>query len=392
MRDWARVGRRRASRCGRARSRRRRPCPRWGRGGPGRVVRSRSRRRWLAPPPRRCRSPLLRSSVLWSWRMPFPVLGGRSFGRWHVPHNERPSPLPARVLGGSTFVAPRWRYLRLSPGSHREPVIRARSPSSRSSSLPMMDTSTSEDSMTGTCRPSARIAMAEKRRFRSDCRIWREGSFIGRDVRRLYTVSRPPVQRAPSSHARWDRWSGVVRCRLSGVAAVRGRRRLPCRVRRSSRANETWPCAGPIATIGLRKPHGTAAVPVDDSVRRVVRERIVSRLRARTGGPSTPAQRRIRSPNARDHTRAAASLGDAVKWRRRNAPQTRVMNVRARIARTTIEREAARNAIASQARRRGRAADDAGGRRPQHRTPGDHVRPVEESHPRHRERPGRGFT
>ena len=61
--------------------------------------------------------------------------------------------------------------------------------------------------------------MAAKRRFRSDWPIWREGSFLGRDVRRLYTVSRPPVQRAPSSHARWDRWSGVVRCLVESSAA-----------------------------------------------------------------------------------------------------------------------------------------------------------------------------
>jgi hypothetical protein len=63
--------------------------------------------------------------------------------------------------------------------------------------------------------------MTEKRRFRCDCRIWREGSFRGRDGRRLYTVSVRPVQRAPWSHPRSDRWSGAVRCGAGRSAGSR---------------------------------------------------------------------------------------------------------------------------------------------------------------------------
>ena len=86
-----------------------RRCPRWGRGGPVAGV----------PVPVAAASAWRRARCGGAGRRSFghPFCGHGvcpslcsvvgPVGRWHVPHNERPSPLPARVLGGSTFVAPR---------------------------------------------------------------------------------------------------------------------------------------------------------------------------------------------------------------------------------------------------------------------------------------------
>lgn len=85
------------------------------------------------------------------------------------------------------------RYLRLPPDSRREPVRRARSPSTTSSSFPRMDTS-DEGRRTGTRRPSSRIAMATSLRFRSVWPIGRERSFLSGGVTGLYTTLRGRVQ------------------------------------------------------------------------------------------------------------------------------------------------------------------------------------------------------
>jgi hypothetical protein len=94
--------------------------------------------------------------------------------------------------------------------------------------------------VTGTCRPSARIAMTEKRRSRSDCPIWREGSFRGRNVPGLYTVSDAPVQRAPWSPSRWSRWSGPLQ-QGHGAFQGGGRGRRHARIRPTRRPGPEIP-------------------------------------------------------------------------------------------------------------------------------------------------------
>ena len=144
-----------------------------------------------------------------------PVLGGRSFVVGGLAAQRKTLAAPGEGPGWFDVRCAFRRYLRLSPGSHREPVIRARSPSRRSSSLPRMDTSTPLDSVTGTCRPSARIAMTEKRRFRFGRAHLAKGLLPRRRRCGLYTLSRTPVQRATRSSSASAMVRGravVVRC------------------------------------------------------------------------------------------------------------------------------------------------------------------------------------
>jgi hypothetical protein len=134
---------------------------------------------------------------------------------------RRPSPFPARVLVVRLPLRLR-RYLRLSPDSHREPVMRPISSRARPSSLPRRDTSTSWPTRTGTRRPSPRIAMAAKVRCRPVLPTAEKAPPCG-DVMRLYTLVPCRVQRSPRSCPESIRRSGHgARSRLA---------RQPCRRR-----------------------------------------------------------------------------------------------------------------------------------------------------------------
>ena len=112
------------------------------------------------------------------------------------------------------------RYLRLSPGSHREPVIRPISSSTTTSSLPRRDTSTGWGRLTGMRLPSARMARAAYWRCRSVWPICGANSLTGEMCARLYTVLYGHVHRS-----RWSchgppcdgpGCSGVLQCAPGG--------------------------------------------------------------------------------------------------------------------------------------------------------------------------------
>ena len=158
------------------------------------------------------------------------------------------------VRGG---LAPRWApYLRLPPDSRREPVRRARSPSTTSSSFARMDTSGS-GRRTGTRRPSARMAMATSLRDRSVWPMGREApSLRGGEAATVHDSSQAcPARMADRRSWCGRRWSGVVR---RGVWVARPRR--PARRGRGGGAVGRGGAVGHGDGITADRPHLLPAV------------------------------------------------------------------------------------------------------------------------------------